>query len=237
MAKFLVLLCLLLMACGEVDGSLEGVSSGSGPTRQSSSGNNTATSSSSAFDLVGVIWKVPPPESYVYGTTERIELSPFEISKDLITHGQYKEVMGTYPSGGTKNDNSPVDGVTWFKAVEFCRKYSELTGWDIRLPTEAQWYYTVCSSDEYSGCPASPTITRNTAYWEWTKDCFDSKFPYQLKDPSGPPNCLTNDPKVRKGFNRAFNDSRLTFSFSYPDESIVGYDPISFRVVRMGNEF
>jgi formylglycine-generating enzyme required for sulfatase activity len=222
------------MACGEVEGGLEGKSSnGGGPARQSSSGNNAAISSSSVISINDINWLYPPSNSYVHGMVEKIQLSPFLISEYLITQGQYKEVMGAYPSGGIKNDNSPVDGVTWFKAVEFCEKFSELTGWDIRLPTEAQWEYTACWTHEYVDCPPSPTIETDPKYWEWTKDCFDSKFPYQFIDPSAPPNCLLREGKVRKGFVQSFDARFLTD----PALNNIGGAPISFRVVRMGSGF
>jgi formylglycine-generating enzyme required for sulfatase activity len=227
------------MACGEVEGGLENSSNSGGPSRPSSSSNNAATSSSSIIDINNfLIWRAPPSKSYVNGL-EEIILSPFEISRDLITQGQYKAVMGVNPSKGTKNDNSPVDGVTWFKAMEFCETLSRLTGLDIKLPTEAQWEYTACSDSEISGCPLLPTIQRNYAYWEWTKDCYDSKYPYELTNPSGPPDCLPIYPKVRKGFNKPFivnkdNNPRLSLD---PYADIIGYDPISFRVVRIGRGF
>ena len=31
--------------------------------------------------------------------------------------------------------------VSWFEAVEFCKRLSRLTGRNYRLPSEAQWEY------------------------------------------------------------------------------------------------
>jgi formylglycine-generating enzyme required for sulfatase activity len=35
----------------------------------------------------------------------------------------------------------PVECVNWFKAVEFCKRLSRLTGRNYRLPSEAEWEY------------------------------------------------------------------------------------------------
>jgi formylglycine-generating enzyme required for sulfatase activity len=90
------------------------------------------------------------------------------ISKDFylgmyeVTQAEYQKVMGTNPSKfqGDKiaerhpktgrvvkkvdSANYPVENVTWFNAVEFCKKLSELpeeraAGRVYRLPTEAEW--------------------------------------------------------------------------------------------------
>lgn len=81
------------------------------------------------------------------------------ISKDCylgvteVTQGQYEKVMRTNPSFFQKrvidtSDSSmyPVEQVSWFDAVEFCKKLSELpaekaAGRVYYLPTEAEWEY------------------------------------------------------------------------------------------------
>ena len=35
--------------------------------------------------------------------------------------------------------NRPVECVSWFQAVEFCKRLSKLTGRNYRLPSEAEW--------------------------------------------------------------------------------------------------
>jgi formylglycine-generating enzyme required for sulfatase activity len=215
------------MACGEVDGGLGNSSNSGGPSRPSSSSNNAATSSSSVIDI-GIDWEDPPAESFVHGTAEKIELSPFVISLDLISQGQYKAVMGVNPSRGEKKDNLPVEGVKWFDAVEFCQKLSLLMGLEknaIRLPTEAQWEYVA-----YGGL----TINRIREYWEWTSDCFGCDFPCEWIDPSDPSDfCPNYIGRVRKGLSGTF-DAR--FSTDPYSDNISGA-PISFRVVRIGRGF
>ncbi|MCE2792618.1 MAG: formylglycine-generating enzyme family protein [Planctomycetota bacterium] len=80
-----------------------------------------------------------------------------------VTQSQFEKVMGRNPSqfqGPSIEDggaNHPVDQVSWFDAVEFCKRLSELTeeraaGRTYRLPSEAEWEYAcrAGSSDEFA---------------------------------------------------------------------------------------
>jgi hypothetical protein len=57
-----------------------------------------------------------------------------------VTQEQYEQVTGNNPSN-FKGPQNPVETVYWGDAVAFCRKLSEMTGKNVRLPTEAQWEY------------------------------------------------------------------------------------------------
>jgi len=225
-AKFLIFTAFLAVffACGEVNGGFENGSGSS--SSQNCTGTNCFSSSSrgnssSSFDI-GLKWVPAPDSSYVHGATHVI-LNAYYITKNLITQGQYKAVMGANPSKGVKNDTLPIEGVTWFKAVEFCKKLSELMGLDlddVRLPTEAEWEYAVYP--DY--------IQMNADYWEWTNDCWDTRFPYETNNPSGPPNCLSSWDRVRKGFEVA---NRIEDRYpTDPYSEDIGGSYISFRVIR-----
>jgi formylglycine-generating enzyme required for sulfatase activity len=86
--------------------------------------------------------------------------SSFMLGKTEVTQGQWRRIMGDNPSWFRYcGDNCPVEQVTWFDAVNFCNKLSDLEGatrcylvdgnsikWDeectgYRLPTEAEWEY------------------------------------------------------------------------------------------------
>jgi formylglycine-generating enzyme required for sulfatase activity len=70
---------------------------------------------------------------------------PFYMGVHEVTNAQWKQVMGSVPSEW-KDDDVPVERVSWEDAVEFCRKLSALpeerkAGRVYRLPTEAEWEY------------------------------------------------------------------------------------------------
>ena len=86
-----------------------------------------------------------------------VTVSAFLMGKYPITQAQYEAVMGTNPSRfKDKRDSAsrPVENVSWEDAQEFCKRLSELTSREYRLPSEAQWEYA---------CRAmpSPPISRN----------------------------------------------------------------------------
>ena len=89
----------------------------------------------------------------------RVRISkPFYMGVYEVTQGEFEAVMGTNPSSFTraglaKNapadldcSRFPVDGITWYEAVKFCRRLSESptekqAGRVYRLPSEAEWEY------------------------------------------------------------------------------------------------
>jgi formylglycine-generating enzyme required for sulfatase activity len=71
----------------------------------------------------------------------RVRLSrPFYMLATEVTQRQYSLIMDTNPSD-FKDDDNPVEMVSWNEAMEFCRKLSAKTGKQISLPTEARWEY------------------------------------------------------------------------------------------------
>jgi formylglycine-generating enzyme required for sulfatase activity len=57
----------------------------------------------------------------------RVSVNSFYMGKYQITQEEYEKVMGTNPGifGGT---NLPVENVTWFDALEYCNKRSQMEG-------------------------------------------------------------------------------------------------------------
>ena len=69
-----------------------------------------------------------------------VTIPEFGMGKYPITQAQYEAVMGNNPSK-FKGDNRPVEQVSWYKAVEFCKCLSSHTSREYRLATEAEWEY------------------------------------------------------------------------------------------------
>ena len=67
---------------------------------------------------------------------------PFYMGACEVTQSQFRAVMGFNPSAFSyKAADDPVDSVSWFQAVEFCKRLSAKEGVTYRLPTEAEWEY------------------------------------------------------------------------------------------------
>jgi len=70
----------------------------------------------------------------------------FYIGRYEVTQAQWERVMGTTPWAGRlhvlEQGDCPATYVSWEDAVQFCQTLSASTGYDIRLPTEAEWEYT-----------------------------------------------------------------------------------------------
>ncbi|MBO1052380.1 MAG: SUMF1/EgtB/PvdO family nonheme iron enzyme [Dolichospermum sp. DET73] len=74
------------------------------------------------------------------GPQHQVTVPSFYMGKYELTQAQYQAIIGTNPSR-FKGKNRPVEGVSWNNAVEFCKKLSQKTGKNYRLPSEAEWEY------------------------------------------------------------------------------------------------
>jgi formylglycine-generating enzyme required for sulfatase activity len=79
----------------------------------------------------------------------QVSVRQFYLGKFEVTYGQWRAVAGLPKverdldpkADGKHADNMPVDYVTWDDAVEFCKRLSQKTGREYRLPSEAEWEY------------------------------------------------------------------------------------------------
>jgi formylglycine-generating enzyme required for sulfatase activity len=118
-----------------------------------------------------------------------VTLSPFCLGQFLITQEQWKIVASSaridlelpLDPSYVKGDKNPVECVTWFMAVEFCKRLSQLTGKVYRLPSEAEWEYG-CRAATQTPFHYGETITNalanydgNYIYAEETKEIYRQK--------------------------------------------------------------
>ena len=78
-----------------------------------------------------------------------VTVEPFFMAKYPVTQQQWRVVaslesikqdLNPNPSH-FKGDNRPVEGISWYDAMEFCARLSRITGQEYRLPSEAEWEY------------------------------------------------------------------------------------------------
>ncbi|MFA4986673.1 MAG: formylglycine-generating enzyme family protein [Candidatus Brocadiia bacterium] len=106
----------------------------------------------------------------------------FYIGATEVTQAQFRSVTGDNPSH-YKGDILPVDSVSWFDAMEFCRKLtlSERKAgrlppaMEYRLPTEAEWEYACRAGSTTAFCCGNDAKSLDRYAW------FDRNFrPRQL---------------------------------------------------------
>jgi len=67
-----------------------------------------------------------------------VNVSAFYMGKYEVTQAQWQAIMGNNPSFFKDNLQNPVEKVSWDEAQEFCKKLSQQTGREFRLPSEAE---------------------------------------------------------------------------------------------------
>jgi uncharacterized protein (TIGR02996 family) len=154
-------------------------------------------------NALGMPLVVIPPGKFLMGSPEseerrqpsegpqhEVEITrPFYLGVYQVTQDDYERIMGVNPShfattGSNKESvrdldtrRFPVEGVSWWEAVEFCDRLSHLpaekqAGRRYRLPTEAEWEYACrAGGREYRVYHFGPSLSAVHAN-------FDSNYPY-----------------------------------------------------------
>ncbi len=103
----------------------------------------------------------------------RVTIKPFFLGKYPITQAQWQAVahlpkvereLDPDPSR-FKGENRPVEWVSWYDCVEFCARLSQYTGWNYRLPSEAEWEYA-CRAGTTTPFHFGETITTDLANYD-----------------------------------------------------------------------
>lgn len=139
--------------------------------------------------------------------------------------------MGSNPSKFVGSDY-PVERVSWYDCQIFLSKLNSLTGYNFRLPTEAQWefanrggirsrFYKYSGSDnikavawydckDYSTHPVAQKQANELGIYdmsgnvsEWCADWFDFYSSYSQTDPTGP---SSGSYRVYRGSNWCLDD-------------------------------
>ncbi|WP_461256477.1 formylglycine-generating enzyme family protein [Treponema sp. R80B11-R83G3] len=123
----------------------------------------------------------------------QVTVSPFYMGKYQVTQKEYEALMEVNPSKFI-GDNLPVEGISWYDAVDYCIKLSQKEGltpiysrnvddvrWNpnangYRLPTEAEWEYA-CRAGTTTPFSTGNNITTSQAN-------YNGNFPY-INNPKG----------------------------------------------------
>jgi formylglycine-generating enzyme required for sulfatase activity len=107
------------------------------------------------------------------GPQHEVTLGSFFLAQTPITQAQWRAVAGWQklerdlnpdPSQ-FKGANRPVEQVSWFDALEFCRRLNQRTGQRYGLPSEAQWEYA-CRAGSTTPFHFGATLTPELANYK-----------------------------------------------------------------------
>lgn len=100
----------------------------------------------------------------------QVTVEPFLIGKYAVTQVQWQVVaslsqvdrdLNPNPSY-FKGDDRPIECISWYDAIEFCKRLSQTTGRDYRLPSEVEWEYA-CRAGTTTPFHSGETITTELA--------------------------------------------------------------------------
>ena len=107
------------------------------------------------------------------GPQHDVTLGSFFMAQTPITQAQWRAVAGWQKVGRDlkpdpakfKGANRPVEQVSWFDALEFCRRLNQRTGQRYGLPSEAQWEYA-CRAGSTTPFHFGATLTPELANYD-----------------------------------------------------------------------
>ena len=78
------------------------------------------------------------------------EIGSFYIGEVEVTQELWEAVM-KYNNSENRGRNHPVENVSYYEAMKFCKTLSSMTGYKLTLPTEAQWEYAARGGNKSKG--------------------------------------------------------------------------------------
>ena len=129
----------------------------------------------------------PPEEKgddYERPQIKDVNVSAFYVGKYEVTQAQWQAIMGNNPSKFKDNFQNPVEQVSWDDAQEFCKRLSQKTGKEFRLPSEAEWEYA-CRAGRTTAYSFDDVEYASLGEYAWYKDNSGAKtHPVGQKKPN-----------------------------------------------------
>ena len=95
-----------------------------------------------------------------------VALSDYYIGQLEVTQALWNAVMGSSKNPSTMKDNNlPVNNVSWDDCQLFIEKLNTMTGYKFRLPTEAEWEYAARGGHRSKGYKYSGSNDANEVAW------------------------------------------------------------------------
>jgi formylglycine-generating enzyme required for sulfatase activity len=184
----------------------------------------------------------------------------FYLGKYEVTQSQWETVMGNNPSNSATSGDQPVEQVSWAEAVEFCERVSDLTGQEVRLPSEAEWEYACRAGTttdysfgnsssalgEYAWYEANSEFTTHPVgeklpnpwglhdlhgnVWEWCQDVWHEDYSGAPTDGTAWTTDGDSARRIIRGGSRANLPSVLLSGNRHSQESEAPHFLIGFRV-------
>jgi formylglycine-generating enzyme required for sulfatase activity len=149
-----------------------------------------------------------PDMPCAYAPVRKVTISrPFWIARDVVTQAQWEALMG-FNRCRVPCPDDPVDTISWYEAVEFCRRLSKRNPpHRFTLPTEAQWEYACRAGGTSRHAFGNEPLIRgdwrlepggpwhenrfglrhiHSRVFEWCRDWFAVWTPGAVTDPAGP---------------------------------------------------
>ncbi len=136
-----------------------GISPEGSDTNNFTPGSRTIYAKNIAFKMVNVqggsfIMGAGPEqcgeEWYNEKPLHKVTLSHFAIAETEVTQALWSAIMGDNPSY-RRGDNLPVEQVSYQDCLEFIDELNKVTGYNFRLPTEAEWEYAARGGQKSKG--------------------------------------------------------------------------------------
>lgn len=130
----------------------------------------TFTVNGVSFDMVrveGGTFEMGSDDREAYSDEKPVHsetVKDFYIGSTEVTQDLWEAVMGSNPSE-FRGGNLPVERVSWDDCQTFCKRLSDLTGRNFRLPTESEWEYAARGGNRSRGYKYSGSNDIGTVAW------------------------------------------------------------------------